>query len=88
MLVPFPFLDEQYPARPYPGARPPCSFVHLDGLGYPLDGLPVDDWLADDWLAGHGAPPVAGRIPVLAYGSNACPSKITWLRSAHGLTGR
>lgn len=24
---------------------------------------------------------------MLAYGSNACPSKITWLRSALGLTG-
>nr|WP_200834352.1 gamma-glutamylcyclotransferase [Amycolatopsis alkalitolerans] len=28
-----------------------------------------------------------GRIPVLAYGSNACPSKITWLRENLGLAG-
>ncbi|MEV6900811.1 gamma-glutamylcyclotransferase [Amycolatopsis sp. NPDC051372] len=27
------------------------------------------------------------RLPVLAYGSNACPSKITWLRDELGLTG-
>lgn len=27
------------------------------------------------------------RIPVLAYGSNACPGKITWLRENLGLTG-
>nr|WP_033295764.1 hypothetical protein [Amycolatopsis jejuensis] len=27
------------------------------------------------------------RTPVLAYGSNACPSKITWLRTNLGLTG-
>ncbi|WP_375487475.1 gamma-glutamylcyclotransferase [uncultured Jatrophihabitans sp.] len=31
--------------------------------------------------------PTVGRHPVLAYGSNACPSKITWLRTALGLTG-
>lgn len=28
-----------------------------------------------------------GRVPVLAYGSNACPAKITWLRENLGLTG-
>jgi hypothetical protein len=27
------------------------------------------------------------RQPVLAYGSNACPSKITWLREEFGLSG-
>ncbi|WP_253826740.1 gamma-glutamylcyclotransferase [Prauserella aidingensis] len=27
------------------------------------------------------------RIPVLAYGSNVCPSKITWLRETLGLSG-
>jgi hypothetical protein len=27
------------------------------------------------------------RQPVLSYGSNACPSKITWLREEFGLTG-
>ena len=41
----------------------------------------------DLWLAGHGAPPLAGRIPLLSYGSNRNPGKITWLRRALGLTG-
>ena len=45
-----------------------------------VDGLPLDAW-----LRGRGAPPLAGRLPVLAYGSNRCPSKITWLRRALGL---
>ncbi|GAB2935514.1 gamma-glutamylcyclotransferase [Rhodococcus aerolatus] len=29
----------------------------------------------------------ADGVPVLAYGSNRCPSKITWLRRALGLAG-
>jgi hypothetical protein len=45
--------------------------VHRDGCGY---AVPAD--------LDH-----TGRIPVLAYGSNACPSKITWLRENLGLTG-
>ncbi|WP_307795817.1 gamma-glutamylcyclotransferase [Amycolatopsis sp. 195334CR] len=45
--------------------------MHVDGAGYELPDPPDLD----------------GRIPVLAYGSNACPSKITWLRRALGLTG-
>lgn len=45
--------------------------MHRDGRGYALDTTPEFD----------------GRIPVLAYGSNACPSKITWLRKNLGLTG-
>jgi hypothetical protein len=65
------FTDEDFPADPYPGARPERSFLHRDGHGYALPGrIEVD-----------------GRIPVLAYGSNACPSKITWLRQNLGLTG-
>jgi hypothetical protein len=72
------FGDADYPDRPYPGARPDCSFVHLDGVGYPLD-LHRDGWRADldTWLTQHGAEALAARAPVLAYGSNACPSKIT-----------
>lgn len=46
--------------------------MHLDGAGHPLDTAP------EGWRE---------RQPVLAYGSNACPSKITWLREAFGLTG-
>ncbi|UJW34916.1 gamma-glutamylcyclotransferase [Saccharothrix sp. AJ9571] len=45
--------------------------MHLDGAGYEVPD----------------PPDLEGRIPVLAYGSNACPSKITWLRRTLGLTG-
>lgn len=41
----------------------------------------------DGWLTALGAPPLARRYPILTYGSNACPSKITWLRSRLGLAG-
>jgi gamma-glutamylcyclotransferase (GGCT)/AIG2-like uncharacterized protein YtfP len=90
------FADADYPALPYPGARPTCSFVHVDGTGYPLrpDHTALSGWrLADSghnldaWLADRGAKRLAGRIPLLCYGSNACPSKLTWLRDALGLTG-
>jgi gamma-glutamylcyclotransferase (GGCT)/AIG2-like uncharacterized protein YtfP len=78
--------DADYPADPYPGAVPPGSFAHEDGLAHGIDpagrvaGLALDDWLAE-----RGAPPCAARLPVLAYGSNRCPSKITWLRRELGL---
>lgn len=71
--------DALFPADPYPGAVPAASFVHLGGLAHPL---PRD---LDSWLAAHDAPPAAARVPVLAYGSNRCPSKITWLRRELGL---
>ncbi|WP_307831935.1 gamma-glutamylcyclotransferase [Prauserella cavernicola] len=45
--------------------------MHRDGAGHPLDTAPRG-WRTD-------------RIPVLAYGSNACPAKITWLRENLGL---
>jgi gamma-glutamylcyclotransferase (GGCT)/AIG2-like uncharacterized protein YtfP len=41
----------------------------------------------DAWLAARGAPPLAVRVPVLAFGSNRCPSKISWLRRELGLAG-
>lgn len=77
------FADEDYPAAPYPGRRPPRSFVHDDATGWFLDN--IED--LDAWLAKRGAPPLRDRVPVLCYGSNACPSKITWLRTAMGLRG-
>jgi len=84
------YPDADFPADPYPGAVPPFSFVHLDEQSHPLTfdvcwrtaGAELDLW-----LAGHGAPPLAARIPLLSYGSNRNPSKITWLRRALGLAG-
>lgn len=96
MTHPFvePVPDRAYPADPYPGTRPPYSFVHLDGLSYPLEPDPAapSRWRLgssdlDDWLAEHHAAPLSQRLPVLAYGSNVNPSKITWLRDTYGLTG-
>jgi gamma-glutamylcyclotransferase (GGCT)/AIG2-like uncharacterized protein YtfP len=91
-----PFTDDRHPAEPYPGARPGHCYVHLDGTGWPLlpdpssdsgwrvdpDGIDLDQWLAD-----RGEPPLAARMPVLGYGSNANPAKVTWLREQLGLTG-
>jgi gamma-glutamylcyclotransferase (GGCT)/AIG2-like uncharacterized protein YtfP len=93
---PFPdtaFHDSGFPADPYPGAVPPFSFVHLDERSHPLTAAAgwhvggPDGPELDLWLAGHGAPPLAARLPVLSYGSNRNPSKITWLRRALGLAG-
>jgi gamma-glutamylcyclotransferase (GGCT)/AIG2-like uncharacterized protein YtfP len=88
------FADEDYPAVPYPGRRPPVSYVHDDATGWELTPDPVasSGWRADgrdldDWLATRNAVPLRERVPVLCYGSNACPSKITWLRDALGLDG-
>jgi hypothetical protein len=78
--------DTDFPADPYPGPVPPGSFAHVDGMAHEIDadgrvaGLPLDDWLAE-----RDAPPSAARVPVLAYGSNRNPSKITWLRRELGL---
>lgn len=79
--------DATFPADPYPGAVPPTSFVHADGTSWPLTPGPwrVGPRALDDWLADHRAPAVAARVPVLAYGSNRCPSKITWLRRELGM---
>lgn len=74
------WLDAEFPADPYPGLVPPTSFVHVDGGAWPIDGMDLDGWLEE-----RGAPPVAERSPLLSYGSNRCPSKITWLRAALGL---
>lgn len=88
------FADEDYPAVPYPGRRPPVSFVHDDATGWKLTPDPaalpgwyVDGRDLDDWLAERDAAPMGDRVPVLCYGSNVCPSKITWLREALGLAG-
>lgn len=86
--------DAAFPADPYPGARPAVSYVHDRRWSHPLTADPtrpsrwrVADRCLDEWLAERGAPPCAGRVPVLAYGSNANPSKISWMRAERGLTG-
>ncbi|HEX3778058.1 MAG TPA: gamma-glutamylcyclotransferase family protein [Pseudonocardiaceae bacterium] len=90
------FTDADFPAYPYPGSRPDRSFLHERELGRALRPggaapwswrLADDDTDLDDWLADRGEPALAERIPVLAYGSNACPAKITWLRGQLGLSG-
>ncbi|HEV3358282.1 MAG TPA: gamma-glutamylcyclotransferase family protein [Pseudonocardiaceae bacterium] len=77
------FSDADFPADPYPGARPDVSFRHLDEHGSVLrpGGRAPWSWRESDTDL------LAEGIPVLAYGSNACPSKITWLRRELGLTG-
>jgi gamma-glutamylcyclotransferase (GGCT)/AIG2-like uncharacterized protein YtfP len=82
--------DTGFPADPYPGTAPPFSFVHADEESHVLDPHPAHGWAVvgvplDDWLAARGGVPRARRVPVLAYGSNRCPSKITWLRRALGM---
>ncbi len=82
------FPDADYPDRPYPGTRPLRSYVHLDGKGHELEpAWTVDGEDLDDWLIANQAAPLSERVPVLTYGSNANPSKITWLRENLGLTG-
>lgn len=82
--------DADFPADPYPGAVPPVSFAHVDEAAHVLDPHPRYGWSVggiplDAWLAVRGAARCAQRVPLLAYGSNRCPSKITWLRRALGL---
>ncbi|OLR89905.1 hypothetical protein BJP25_02570 [Actinokineospora bangkokensis] len=89
--MPWDFRDAEFPAVPYPGARPPYSYAHVDGAGVRVTTSP-SGWLAggadlDAWLTAHGGAPMAGRLPVLSYGSNPCPAKLTWLREALGLPG-
>jgi gamma-glutamylcyclotransferase (GGCT)/AIG2-like uncharacterized protein YtfP len=76
------WTDVAHPADPYPGAVPPVSYVHVDGVARGIKECTVP---LDAWLCGYGGAPLAGRLPVLAYGSNRCPSKITWLRRMLGM---
>ena len=86
--------DDEYPADPYPGVAPGFSFVHLDAATHRLEPAPAATagWTVggqdlDGWLAACGAAPMTARVPVLAFGSNRCPSKLTWLRENLGLRG-
>lgn len=68
---------------PVPPPQPACIGVSAPS-GFVVASAMID---LDRWLARHGAPPLAERHAVLAYGSNACPSKLTWLRGNLGLSG-
>lgn len=68
--------------------------MHADATGYRLhpDPAAASGWRVsgdgadlDDWLRDREAVPLAKRVPVLVYGSNACPAKVTWLRTELGL---
>jgi gamma-glutamylcyclotransferase (GGCT)/AIG2-like uncharacterized protein YtfP len=85
-----PLPDADFPADPYPGAVPDVSFAHVHEESHVLHPDPRHGWTVegvalDTWLARYGAVPRAQRVPLLAYGSNRCPSKITWLRRALGM---
>lgn len=77
-----------YAVDPYPGQRPYGSFV-IDDEGFcwpvsPDEGQPSgwavsgdeDSVCLDDWLATFGAAPLAERVPLVGYGSNASPGKV------------
>ncbi|MDD7942238.1 gamma-glutamylcyclotransferase [Actinomycetospora lutea] len=93
------YADDEYPADPYPGVAPGFSFVHLDAAsrrlepsdhaaaGWTVDGDGLSGRDLDRWLADRGAAPMTARVPVLAFGSNRCPGKLTWLREHLGLGG-
>ncbi|CAM04512.1 hypothetical protein A8924_5655 [Saccharopolyspora erythraea NRRL 2338] len=94
MRMPPDFIDDDYPADPYPGTRPDGSFVQVGGSGYhvePSEDVPsrwtIEGRDLDEELAEHGVAPLGERLPVLAYGSNVNPSKISWLRDRLGLRG-
>ncbi|GAA4950398.1 gamma-glutamylcyclotransferase family protein [Actinoplanes utahensis] len=74
---------------PYPGRRPAGSWVvDRHERCWPVrpdEGRPsgwavvlsaIERMCLDDWLAGQGATRIAERVPLLSYGSNACPGKI------------
>lgn len=88
------FTDTDYPADPYPGTRPEGSFVDVGQVGYLVSpnretpsGWDLRGEDLNSWLQSQQAKPLGTRLPVLAYGSNVNPSKITWLRQELGLTG-
>ncbi len=94
--MPSPFRTSDFPPDPYPGARPGVSFVELDGTAWVLlpdsrnatwDVATSPTVGLDSWLEVHGATATDERLPLLAYGSNASPGKLDWLRHERGLTG-
>lgn len=85
-----------YSEHPYPGERPSGSWVvDHDALVWPVmpDPEAPSGWSVvdarvvclDAWLHSHGASPMASRLPVLSYGSNANPAKV--VRNGASLPG-
>lgn len=72
-----------YPEDPYPGGRPPGSFVidvearilAVEVAPSVQSGWTVGGMDLDRWLKAAGAPVLEQRLGVLSYGSNACPAK-------------
>ena len=85
--------DRDFPEVPYPGAAPPWSYVHLDALSHRMradaSARRLECRRARPRRLARRARAGArlARVPVLTYGSNRCPSKITWLRRELGLPG-
>ncbi|MFZ5852782.1 MAG: gamma-glutamylcyclotransferase family protein [Actinomycetota bacterium] len=78
-------LAGEFAALPYPGHRPSFSFAQLEDRVYALtpDASAPSGWRVrgsgqdlDAWLVAQKMDPMSARVPVLAYGSNACPAKI------------
>jgi hypothetical protein len=85
---------DAWAAAPYPGERPAHGFVQDDRRVVELRRGPDGLWHLvpsglelGRWLAGGDHVPLASRVPLLCYGSNACPSKLHDLRGSRGLTG-
>ena len=85
---------DSYADLPYPGRRPSHAFLQDEGRVLQLVRQSDRSWgflrrigALDDWLAGRSHAALRRRLPLLCYGSNACPSKVQDLRERHGLTG-
>lgn len=86
MTEPRPASD--WPEHPYPGDWPDYSYVVDDDAmvhRIEVDPEAPSGWAVrsgdesvclDDWLGRAARPGLAGRTPVLSFGSNRCPSKV------------
>jgi hypothetical protein len=92
--------DSLYPELPYPGTWPPQSYVHHNKKSFLLVPSPSTSsgWTVAETqedlesyiiriarLDNRPFVALADRIPILAYGSNINPSKISWQRSGLGM---
>ncbi|MGA9102521.1 hypothetical protein [Aeromicrobium sp.] len=77
-----------WPEQPYPGDWPDHSYVVDDDAmvhRIEVDADAPSGWAVrsgeestclDEWLRRAGRPGLAGRTPILSFGSNRCPSKV------------